>query len=206
MKKSNLLLLSIFLIFSLSQVGAGEIAEKLREHSRKISSLSMKVEQTKTMSFLDEPVKGKALIVADSKGRVRWQSLSPYESILIFDGIKIFQFEKTSDGWKTLNTPFPEKTKEIVGEIQKLVLGDFSGALFEMKEVGGKILLTPKSPATAKFILKIEITPTSDFKRVHIIEIFDADGDKTSIEIKEFSEDPQNLEDAFDASNFLKYK
>lgn len=200
-------LILIFAFISVSTFAfSGEIAEKLRKSAEKISSVSMKVLQTKTMSLLDEPVRGEALIVADSKGRVRWQVLSPYESILIFDGKNVFQFEKTGEKWKSLNIPFSEKTGELVGQIRKLVLGDFSGALFDMKEVGGKILLTPKSSDLAKFILKIEVTPKENFKHPLLIEIFDADGDKNSIEIVKFSENPKNLEDAFDVSNFLKYK
>lgn len=43
-------------------------------------------ETKKYVSFFDAPIAGKSALASDSGGRVRWQTLEPYVSAMIFDG------------------------------------------------------------------------------------------------------------------------
>lgn len=57
-------------------------------------------ETKKYVSFFDAPIAGKSALASDSGGRVRWQTLEPYVSAMIFDGSEAAAFEFEGGKWR----------------------------------------------------------------------------------------------------------
>ena len=62
-------------------------------------------ETKKYVSFFDEPIEGKCLLASDASGRVRWQTLAPFVSAMIFDGADSAAFEFDNGKWKRVDMP-----------------------------------------------------------------------------------------------------
>ena len=100
----------IFILFSIASFGGG-IAQKLAKAAGENSNIEIAFSQRKTMSLFDEVMESKMVFVTDSKGRMRWQVLEPYQSVTIFDGRQVHQFELEAGGWKKLD--FSETTLQM---------------------------------------------------------------------------------------------
>lgn len=165
----------------------------------------LEIKQEKYVSILVEPVEGKCFIVADKSGNVRWQTESPYESLLISNGRGVFQFEKTTDGWRRLESSFGDRIKRVVDEVRRLAFGDF-GDDYTAETSGNIVKLTPKSSALSKIIKEITVTSDEKSRTPKTIEFVEACGDRTLLRILKSKENPANWNSAFDEKDFLKFK
>lgn len=163
--------------------------------SREAGKVAVFMRQSKSIELLSETIEGDVLVCADINGRIRWQTFSPYESILIFDGKELSQYEKLSGGWKKLSAHSRESVKKIISEISKLVVGDYSS--YEVYKSGGKIFLTPKDGFAKKVLKSILLVPSGDGKTVKSIEFTDSNGDKTVLTVLKIVENPKNFDSAF---------
>ena len=164
-------------------------------------SVLVRMTQSKYVSILPEPVVGECSLAADASGRVRWRVLSPFESLTICNERGVFAFEKTSDGWRRLDTPFAEAVRRTAREIGRLAIGE-SSEDYNVRRDGDTATLTPKSAGVRKFIKKIVVVYSGRFPKS--LEFFETNGDKTVLSISEIRENPKEIEAAFDEKNFDK--
>ena len=66
-------------------------------------------------------------------------------------------------------------------------------------------MITPKDSNVRRVVAKITITPRADFMGPEQIEILSGDGDKTVLTVERAIANPANIDDAFDASDILKF-
>ncbi len=186
---------------------ASGIADKLSKSAESFETAYMEFEQVKEISFMESSVASKGIIVCDKQGRVRWEVESPFKSILLRKGDKIFRFEFTLGKWIKLSDANTEAFAKIIEQIRTLVLGNFSDANkdYEVFEKSQKLILVPKDERAKKFIKSIEITPSEDFTHPKKMVITDALSDTTTITFVRFIPNVQNIETAFDEENYEKF-
>ena len=194
----------IFILFSIASFGGG-IAQKLAKAAGENSNIEIAFSQRKTMSLFDEVMESKMVFVTDSKGRMRWQVLEPYQSVTIFDGRQVHQFELEAGGWKKLDFTEAENFKKIFTEIRNIIGGKYSETAYDISEAEGKLVITPKDSNVRRVVAKITITPRADFMGPEQIEILSGDGDKTVLTVERATANSANIDDAFDASDILKF-
>lgn len=158
-------------------------------------------ETKKYVSFFDEPIEGKCLLASDASGKVRWQTLAPFVSAMIFDGADSAAFEFDNGKWKRVDMPSSRAVSEIMAGLKGVLSGEkVPDNLFSVsKKSGNEIVLTPKNPLMAKAIKSIKITGKPP--KPEIVTIFDASGDRTEMRIKKSSFGSADLTGAFDISN-----
>ncbi len=179
----------------------GGAAELISAASKNTGKVAVFMKQSKTIELFGETVSGDVLVCADANGRIRWQTFSPYESIMICDGKELSQYEKFPEGWKKLSSAAREHVKKITAGISKMMLGDYSE--YEVAERDGKIWLTPKDSLSKKAIKNIALTPAGDGATVKSIELSDTNGDRTLLTVVKIVKNPKNFESAFtDVFNF----
>ena len=191
----RLIFVCMFFLFSAGCICFGGEVESVSTASREAGKVAVFMRQSKSIELLSETIEGDVLVCADINGRIRWQTFSPYESILIFDGKELSQYEKLSGGWKKLSAHSRESVKKIISEISKLVVGDYSS--YEVYKSGGKIFLTPKDGFAKKVLKSILLVPSGDGKTVKSIEFTDSNGDKTVLTVLKIVENPKNFDSAF---------
>lgn len=155
----------------------------------------------KYVEFFDEPVAGEYLLAADSDGRVRWQTLSPYESLTLFDGKNAAAFERENGVWKRVNTP-SGILADIMAALRGVVAGgEISGGVFDSsKRADGSVVLVPRDAALRKFIEKIVVELKDGTREPKKVVIFDAGGDRTELAVRKYISGGIDLSGFFDLS------
>lgn len=155
----------------------------------------------KYVEFFDEPVAGEYLLAADSDGRVRWQTLSPYESLTLFDGKNAAAFERENGVWKRVNAP-SGILADIMAALRGVVAGgEISGGVFDSsKRADGSVVLVPRDAALRKFIEKIVVELKDGTREPKKVVIFDAGGDRTELAVRKYISGGIDLSGFFDLS------
>ncbi len=174
----------VLFIFTTTQLFA-TLLDELSQSSSKVPFVSMEIAQEKTISFFDEVVKSKLLIAVTSDGKMRMQTVSPFEAVTIFDGSDIARFEKRSGQWLKLDTPSSFIARKIFDEIRNLFSGDVSNVNYEISQIQERLILVPKNSMVRKAVAKIEIETCmkNSIREISKIKILDSDGDITVLNI-----------------------
>ena len=96
----------------------------MRPHSRKGELAPCFLKRKKYVSFFDEPIEGKCLLASDASGRVRWQTLAPFVSAMIFDGADSAAFEFDNGKWKRVDMPSSRAVSEIMAGLKGVLSGE----------------------------------------------------------------------------------
>ncbi len=159
-------------------------------------------EQEKTLSLLDEKIRGKGIIVSDGN-RIRWEITEPFKSVCIFDGSDAVQYEFENGRWRALKEN--RRLAEIFKRIKSVISGnvdEMGGAFDAAVSDGGKtVVLKPSNDAAAAFVSSIRIEKNSDGE-IAALSIDDPNGDSTHLKFLKVEKDPKDLEKAFDKSEF----
>ncbi len=161
-----------------------------------VKNLRMEIESTKISEFFEEPSVSKITAEADTQGRLRWATKSPFESEIIANDDGVFQFEKTDGKWMQVDLPASSELREYISKIASAALGDYSG--FDSKKISPqKIELYPKPESQRKHVKKILIELNSE-NFPDNIKIFFSNGD---LSVLKFLKCEKNVE----GIDFWKY-
>src|SRR6267154_677478 len=81
----------------------------LQELQRKMSSLRsvyLEFTQERHLKLFTEPLKSEGVMMIDHPDLIRWETTTPYQSILLGDHKSVAEFEKDEHGWKKLKLGF----------------------------------------------------------------------------------------------------
>lgn len=198
-------LIIIFLFLVSLQLQASIVAD-LSDVAKKTQCVAILVDQEKTISFFNEVVKSKLQIAVSNKGKMRMQTLTPFESISIFDGGGVTRFEKRAGNWLKLESPSSFVARKIFDEIRSLFSGDVSSSNYEISEHLHKVILVPKNQMVRKAVAKIEIETNlnNGVREISLIRITDTDNDITVLKITKISR--AELNDAiFETDNMKEW-
>ena len=157
------------------------VLEELQTSAKKNPSSKIFITQQKTMSMFDEIIESKIVVFAEASGKMRMQTVSPFEAVSIFDSTKFVRFEKINGKWQKLDTPSSIVAKRIFDEIRNLLSGNISQSEYNIEQNNNTLVLVPKNKDVQKVVAKIEIfTTLKDNQRlVSSVKITDADADTT---------------------------
>ena len=174
-------------------------AEKLRRAGGTVAILA----QEKYVGLMDEKIFGKILLAADARGNVRWQMLSPYESLSILRDGALYNFEKSGGKWVRVKSALDERMADVFRTVARMAMCDFSKPVegFDTSAEGDKISLTPSSETLRRAISKITLLPDARKERAGEIRIDNADGDYLILRIESARENPEGIDAAFDVDN-----
>ncbi len=173
-------LIGIFFCFFALSVQAS-ILEDLRVSAKQNCDSKISITQQKTISLFGETIESKIIVFTSVSGKMRMQTISPFEAVSIFDTKSFVRFEKKNNKWQKLESKSSMIAKRIFDEIKNLLLGNISSSDYNISENSKTLVLVPKNSAVQKFVARIEIfTKVENAKRIVCsIKIIDADSDTT---------------------------
>lgn len=173
-------LIGIFFCFFALSVQAS-ILEDLRVSAKQNCDSKISITQQKTISLFGETIESKIIVFTSVSGKMRMQTISPFEAVSIFDTKSFVRFEKKNNKWQKLESKSSMIAKRIFDEIKNLLLGNISSSDYNISEKSKTLVLVPKNSAVQKFVARIEIfTKVENAKRIVCsIKIIDADSDTT---------------------------
>src|SRR5450759_1245938 len=92
----------------------------LQDLQRKMSSLTsvyLEFTQERQLKLFAEPLKSEGVMLIDRPDQIRWETTTPYQSILLGNHKSVAQFERTDGEWKKLKLGFPKMLKRVMEQM-----------------------------------------------------------------------------------------
>jgi len=153
--------------------------------------------QERHLAMFNDPLKSEGILCFQEPGRLRWETLTPYQSILVSDGSGVAQFEWADGHWKKLDLGLGDALEHIVSQIAGVMDGRFArdprGYTATVTNGVDEVVVTliPQNETIRKVMASIELHLAADLKATRRIVLRETDGDYTEII---FSEQTVNFE------------
>lgn len=172
---------------ALACLGAGwaDSWESITETATGVRSIQAEFVQEKHLKILARPLVSKGRLVFEKPASLRWEYISPLKSLLLMHDGRTRRFADADGQLVEISGAPVEMMPTVMAEITRWLGGRFSESTdFESELVPGeKIVLSPRAPALARIIKRIELafadTPGM-IRSVNIIE------DEASFTVLEF--------------------
>ncbi len=192
-----------FLLFSLSvSAGIAEDAQKLTpvadpkpilaDLQQKMSSLTsvyLEFTQERQLKLFAEPLKSEGVMLIDRPGQIRWETTSPYQSILLGNQKSVAQFEFADGQWKKLKLGFPQMLKRVMDQMTLMHQGKLDALTsdFTISVATGAVTVVtmiPKDENVRAMLAALEIHLHSDLSATKEVVMREPGGDLTRIIFK----------------------
>lgn len=185
MKKSKvkiiLILLSAFLF-----LGWADSWEDIKKGAGNISSVQADFTQEKHMIILSKPLISKGSFSYQAPGSLRWEYLSPIQSILLMHKGNTKRFIKSGEEYVEDSGANLQAMQIVLQEITQWLNGRFDTnpefeANLESHEGRSKIVLLPRKKAFASIIQKIELLLADKPGVIDIVMIYESKDSYTKL-------------------------
>ncbi|MFH1154724.1 MAG: outer membrane lipoprotein carrier protein LolA [Pseudomonadota bacterium] len=143
---------------------AGPMAASLddiRSQAEKIQSVSARFIQEKHMKILVKPLVSTGIFIYQAPDSLRFEYKTPIKNILVMHGGTVSRYIQKGDTLVRDNAGAMGSMQVVMDEITRWMQGDFDTKAFDATVVDtpepGRIILTPRDKAMARFIQAIEM-------------------------------------------------
>ncbi|QTA79285.1 Outer membrane lipoprotein carrier protein, LolA-related [Desulfonema limicola] len=179
----------IFFICVFLCLGWADNWEGIKKSAGIISSVQADFIQEKHMKILSKPLISKGTFCYQSPESLRWEYLSPVQSVLLMHKGKTKRFIKTGEDYvedsganlQAMQIVLQEITRWLKGEFDKNP--DFEAGL-ESKDGRSKIVLIPRQKAFASIINKIELILADQPGVIDMVMIYENQDSYTKLVFK----------------------
>lgn len=196
MKKTfKIIILVLMGLCSVGANAAGLTAQQKKEAVAKINKAasalkSMKCDfiQTKHLSLLSDKMVSEGKMYYRQADRLRWEYIKPYSYLFIFNGTKVYV------GGKSRKDVIDTKTNKVFKEVARIMMGTVTGTALSNSsdfrvDVSGSasdwvVTLIPKKKDIKQMFTKIVLNFTKSNTMISEINIFEKNGDRTNIKLK----------------------
>jgi outer membrane lipoprotein-sorting protein len=162
----------------------------LQELQRKMSSLTsvyLEFTQERQLKLFTEPLKSEGVMLIGRPDQIRWETTSPYQSILLGNHKSVAQFERTGGDWKKLKLGFPQMLKRVMEQMTLMNQGkldaltsDFTMTVATNSSMA-VLILTPRDENVRAMLSSLEVKMQPDFSATREVVMNESGGDLTRI-------------------------
>jgi len=161
----------------------------LQDLQRKMSSLTsvyLEFTQERQLKLFAEPLKSEGVMLIDRPDQIRWETTTPYESILLGNHKSVAQFERTDGEWKKLKLGFPQMLKRVMEQMTLMHQGKLDALTsdFTISVSTGSVAvvtLVPKDENVRAMLSSLEVKMQPDFSASREVVMNEPNGDLTRI-------------------------
>lgn len=161
----------------------------LADLQRKMASLEsvyFEFSQERRLQLFAEPLKSEGVMLIDRPGQIRWETTTPYQSILLGNQKSVAQFEKTDGQWKKLKLGFPQMLKRVMDQMTLMHQGKLDALTsdFTISVTTGHVAvvtMVPKDENVRSMLASLEIIFQPDFSASREVVMREPGGDFTRI-------------------------
>jgi outer membrane lipoprotein-sorting protein len=164
-------------------------APLLQELQRKMSSLRavcLDFSQERHLKLFAEPLKSEGIMLIQKPDLIRWETTSPYESILLGSHKSVAQFERNEGEWKKLKLGFPQMLKRVMDQMVLMHQGRLDALMsdFTISVATGNVAvltMVPKDEKVRAMLSSLEVRMLPDFSATQEVIMREPGGDLTRI-------------------------
>jgi len=183
-----------------------EPAPVLVDLHRKMSAMNsvyFEFTQERQLKLFSEPLKSEGVMLIERPDQIRWETTSPFQSILMGNHQSVAQFEKEDGQWKKLKLGFPQMLRRVMEQMSLMHQGkmDALTADFNVSVATGVVAvvtLKPKDESIRSVLSSLEIHMLPDFSTTREVVMNEPNGDLTRILFREEHRDVKFPPGTFD--------
>ncbi len=204
----KLFLVLVIGLCSLQAMGAGMTTQQKSEAIAKINnaasglkSMSCNFVQTKYLSLLSDKMVSEGKMYYRQSDKLRWEYTSPYSYLFIFNGSKVYV------GGKNRKDVIDTNTNKVFKEVARIMMSTVTGKALSNStdfnvdiETSGNnwtVTLVPKKKDIKQMFTKIVLTFTKSDTMISEINIYEKNGDRTNIKLKDITTNTSLNENLF---------
>ena len=186
---------ALLLAFCLPRAGAQTNApvslEQISGAMGRAQTVFTRFVQERHLSLFNEPLRSEGFLCFEKPGRIRWETILPYKSILVSDGSGVAQFEWTDEKWRKLDLGLGDALQNVVSQIAGVMDGRYASdrrgysATVTNSADEAVIILIPQNETVRKMMAAIEVHLTTDLKQTRRVVLRENGGDYTDIQFSE---------------------
>jgi outer membrane lipoprotein-sorting protein len=202
------------IVFAAITVGAAEAplhplanpTPLLQDLHRKMSALDsvyFEFTQERHLKLFAEPLKSEGVMLIQRPDQIRWETTSPFQSILMGNHESVAQFEKQDGQWKKLKLGFPQMLRRVMEQMSLMHQGKMEALTsdFNVSVATGAVAvvtLKPKDESVRSVLSSLEIHMTPEFSTTREVVMNEPNGDLTRILFREEHRDVKFPPGTFD--------
>jgi outer membrane lipoprotein-sorting protein len=169
---------------------AADSVSILQDLQRKMSSLGsvyLEFTQERDLKLFTEPLRSEGVMLINRPDQIRWETTSPFQSILLGDHQSVAQFERVDGVWKKLKLGFPQLLRRIMEQMVQMNQGKLDALTGDYRisvaTTGGLAVLTlvPKDKAIRSILSSLEVKMLPDFSATREVVMNEPTGEFTRI-------------------------
>ena len=162
------------------------ILADLQQKMSSLTSVYLEFTQERRLKLFAEPLKSEGVMLIDRPGQIRWETTSPYQSILLGNQKSVAQFELTDGKWKKLKLGFPQMLKRVMDQMTLMHQGKLDALTsdFTISVATGTetvVTMIPKDENVRAMLAALEIHLHSDLSATKEVVMREPGGDLTRI-------------------------
>lgn len=162
------------------------ILQDLQRKMSTLRSVCLDFTQERHLKLFAEPLKSEGVMLIQQPDQIRWETTSPYESILLGSSKSVAQFERTDGEWKKLKLGFPQMLKRVMDQMVLMHQGKVDALMSDFTisvATGGVAVLTlvPKDEKVRAMLASLEVRMLPDFSATQEVIMHETGGDFTRI-------------------------
>lgn len=166
-----------------------------------LKSMSCNFTQTKYLSLLSDKMVSEGKMYYRQSDKLRWEYTTPYSYLFIFNGTKVYVGGKNRKDVIDTNTNkvFKEVARIMMSTVTGKALSDSSDFSVDIESSGTNwiVTLVPKKKDIKQMFSKIMLTFTKSNTMISEINIYEKNGDRTNIKLKNITTDTSLNESLF---------
>ena len=171
-----------------AQTNAPVTLEQISGAMRRAQTVCTRFVQERHLSLFNEPLRSEGFLCFQKPGHIRWETTSPYKSILVSDGSGVAQFEWTDEKWRKLDLGLGDALQNVVSQTAGVMDGGYassrSGYASSVTNNADEVVITliPQNETVSKMMAAIEVHLTADLKETRRVVLRENGGDYTDIQ------------------------
>lgn len=162
------------------------ILDDLQHKMSSVSSVYFEFAQERQLKLFTDPLRSEGIMLIARPDQIRWETTSPYQSILLGDRKSVAQFEFSDGKWEKLKLGFPQLLQRVMNQMALMNQGklDALTADYSVSVATGAVAvvtLVPKDPNARSVLASLEIRMAPDFSTTREVVMNEPNGDLTRI-------------------------
>lgn len=178
-----------------------EVIAKINKAASALKTMKCEFTQTKHLSLLSDKMVSGGKMYYRQTDKLRWEYTSPYSYLFIFNGTKVYV------GGKSRKDVIDTKTNKVFKEVARIMMNTVTGkALSNSSDFSVDIsssasywvvTLIPKKKDLKQMLKKIVLNFTKSNTMISEINIYEKNGDRTNIKLKNITTNSKLNESLF---------
>jgi outer membrane lipoprotein-sorting protein len=162
------------------------ILQDLQRKMSSVRSVYLEFTQERHLKLFEQPLVSEGVMLMEKPDLIRWETTSPFQSILLSGNKSVAQFEKGDDGWKKLKLGFPQLLRRVMEQMSLINQGRLDALTndFAISVTTGAMTtlrLEPKDEGARSMMSSMEVRMAPDLSTTHEVVMNEPGGDSTRI-------------------------